>query len=369
MKFLGLYLLLTLFTPALHAELCNEVLLRKAGLRQTLESDLSITRLKEGHSFTYFNSRGQRITNPRLLARLQALRFRPNIKVAQFSRDPLGHVQAVGRDDQSRLQYKYHPRWDKVAAETKFDQLVSFGSQLPRLRAITESALAQDGLPFERVLAGLVQLLDKTLIRVGGERYARNKSSYGLTTLRAKHVIDVQGDTIVFSFIGKSGQPNNSELEDGPLAELIVELLDSPGQRVFKYLDDDDVWHDVSDSDVNDYIKEVTASDFSAKDFRTWGGTVAAMTFLHSTEERPSSERAMNALFKQAADRAANVLNNTRGVARKNYIDPRVFETYKNDPDLFAASYRKAASALARRDRRLSLDEQATLYLLRAAAR
>ncbi len=240
--------------------------------------------------------------------------------------DPRGHLQATGRDARRRKQYRYHPRWREVRDANKYERMVPFGRALPRIRARTERDLARPGLPREKVLAAVVQLLDTTLIRVGNDGYARDNGSYGLTTMRRRHAT-VVGSTIEFRFRGKSGKRHRVVVHDRRLARVVKRCHELPGQELFGYLGDDDEPHDVGSADVNAYLREISGKDFTAKDFRTWAGTVSMACALRAFDTIGSEAEGKRNIVR-AIEQVADTLGNTPAVCRRCYVHPAVLEAY-----------------------------------------
>jgi DNA topoisomerase-1 len=271
-------------------------------------------------------------------------------------------LQATGRDAKGRKQYRYHPRWREHREQTKFDRLLAFGQALPRIRERTDADLRRHGLPREKVLAAIVQLLDKTLIRVGNREYATTNKSFGLTTLRDRHVA-VEGSTVQFKFRGKSGIEHTLTLTDRRLARVVGRCRDLPGYQLFQYLDEDGQRQDVDSADVNDYLREISGEDFTAKDFRTWAGTVGCLLALceQAADESPmAAQQCLVAAVKATAQQ----LGNTPAVCRKSYIHPAVISAYLQG-DL-AAPPAELADAAA--DDALNPAERAILTLLERTA-
>jgi DNA topoisomerase-1 len=279
--------------------------------------------------------------------------------------DPRGHLQATGRDARGRKQYRYHNDWRACRDETKFDRMQAFAAALPRIRQRTEADLATAGLPREKVLATVVQLLEKSLIRVGNDEYARENGSFGLTTMKNQHV-DVNGSTLKFEFRGKSGVRHCVDVNDRRLARIVRQCRELPGQELFQYVDDDGTHQDVTSSDVNAYLKEITGEEFTAKDFRTWAGTVLAFTALRELEAAPSVAQAKKNVV-QAIEAVAGMLGNTRVVCRKSYIHPAVIDCYM-DGSIAEAVGRRGGAAARRSPFRLRPEEAATLALLQMRA-
>lgn len=286
------------------------------------------------------------------------LGIRPDLTRVRVSTDPLSHLQAVGLDSAGRQQYVYHPLWDEIRDRVKFIRMIDFGKALPRVRTVVSGDLRREDLDRSKVLAAVVRLLDRTSIRVGSEEYADENESYGLTTMLEEHV-KVRGARVTFSFKGKSGVYHEKVLEDAQVAEVIRGLRRVGDDELFEYFGDDGAVHDVKAADVNEYLRAAAGGEFSAKDFRTWAGTVSAVEFL-SGAGVPDSERGLKQLFTDAATFVSQRLGNTPSVARKSYIDPRVFEYFK------ANSGFQQVLARARRGRpaELSAFEMATLIAL-----
>jgi DNA topoisomerase-1 len=277
--------------------------------------------------FRYRAPAGRLIRDAATLKRIRALVIPPAWTDVWICTDARGHIQATGRDARGRKQYRYHAQWRVTRDETKFDRMQDFAAVLPRIRARTAADLARPGLPREKVLATVVQLLEKSMIRVGNDEYAKANRSFGLTTLKNKHV-DVKGATLRFEFRGKSGKQHCVDVSDRRLARIVKQCRDLPGQELFQYIDDDGRRCDVTSSDVNGYLKEITGSDFTAKDFRTWSGTVLAATAL--AERPPCSVKAhVKRNIVRAVTAVAGVLGNTPAVCRKSYIHPAIFGAYE----------------------------------------
>ncbi len=306
--------------PALRDEV------RQAGLVYVHDDAPGIRRLRRGKGFGYVDADGQPIRDRDQLQRIRALAVPPAYRDVWICPDPRGHLQATGRDARGRKQYRYHRRWREVRDHGKFDRVVAFGEALPKLRRRAGQDLKLPGLPREKVLALLVLLLDETLIRVGNEGYARANHSYGLTTLRSRHVRTARG-RLHFSFRGKSGKDREIELDDARLTRIVRRIQQLPGQRLFQYRDDDGQRQPVDSGMVNEYLHASCGESFSAKDFRTWGGTVHASGVLAGTPLPESGgERARRSALAGAVGQVAQALGNTPAVCRKSYIHPQVFE-------------------------------------------
>ena len=298
----------------------------EAGLRYVSDTSPGIRRKRSGTGYTYIGPEGKRITDEKTLERIRKLAVPPAYTDVWICPSPNGHLQATGRDARGRKQYRYHPKWREVRDETKFGRMVVFSEVLPKIRTRVDADLARPGLPREKVLATVVRLLECTNIRVGNDEYARANGSYGLTTLRDKHV-EVSGGSLRFSFKGKSGKTHEVELSDRRVARIVQRCRDVPGEELFQYLDDDGTRQTIDSGDVNDYLREISGQDFTAKDFRTWAGTMLAVRALRELGPVTTVREAKSAIIK-AVDQVADQLNNTRAVCRKYYIHPSVLETY-----------------------------------------
>ncbi|MCC8628045.1 DNA topoisomerase IB [Xanthomonas vesicatoria] len=303
---------------------------RAAGLTYVNDQQPGISRRKAGKSFSYRDADGQRIGDADTLQRIRSLAIPPAYTEVWICAKPNGHLQATGRDARRRKQYRYHPDWAQVRGEGKFERVIAFGTALPKLRRRLRRDLALPGFPREKVLAIVVALLADTLVRVGNAEYARSNRSYGLTTLRNRHMEFLKGGRARLKFRGKSGQDHDIEVDDKQLVKLIRECQQLPGQSLFQYRDDDGTLQPVDSGEVNDYLREAMGEDFTAKDFRTWGGTLAALQRLARLPlpER-SSERALKQVQNDVIREVADALGNTPSVCRKAYIDPCVFEGWR----------------------------------------
>jgi DNA topoisomerase-1 len=299
---------------------------KAAGLRYVSDTRPGIRRKRVGRHFSYVGPDGQPIRDPAVLKRIKALAIPPAWTDVWICPDPNGHVQATARDAKGRKQYRYHPRWQAVRDETKYERTIAFGQALPLIREQTERHLDLPGLPREKVLAAIVRLLEITLIRVGNDEYARHNKSFGLTTMRDRHVA-VNGSEIRFHFRGKSGKYHSLELQDRRLARIVKRCRDIPGQELFQYFDDAGERRDVGSGDVNEYLREITGQDFTAKDFRTWAGTVLAAWALREFEVFDSETQAKRNVV-QAIERVAERLGNTPAVCRRCYVHPAVLDAY-----------------------------------------
>src|SRR5688500_12922076 len=300
---------------------------RAAGLRYVSDERPGIRREMGPLGFKYLRPDGRVIRRPSELKRIAKLAVPPAWTDVWICPDPRGHVQATGRDARGRKQYRYHPDWRASRDETKYDRMPAFAAALPKIRARTASDLARPGLPREKVLATVVQLLEKSLIRVGNDEYAKANRSFGLTTLRDRHV-NVRGATVRFEFRGKSGVRHAINVSDRRLARIVRNCRDLPGQELFQYLDEDGSRRRVDSGDVNAYVQEICGQDFTAKDFRTWAGTVLACVALR--EMAADTKAGLSKNVVQAIDAVAGLLGNTRAVCRKSYIHPAVIDCYSD---------------------------------------
>jgi DNA topoisomerase-1 len=297
-----------------------------AGLRYVSDADRGITRSPARNGFNYTKPDGSAVTDEKTLDRIRKLAIPPAWTDVWICPRANGHIQATGRDVKGRKQYRYHDAWREVRDTHKYDRVIAFGRVLPKLRAQVDKDLARRGLPREKVLAAVIRVMEMTLIRVGNEEYAKANKSFGLTTLRDRHA-KIEGGKAMFAFRGKSGKMHETGFTDRRLARVVKACQDLPGQRLFQYLDDDGNQHVVESGDVNAYLREVLGDDFSAKDFRTWAGTVSAARALSMQLECASAadcKRNLNTCVKAVA----GVLGNTAAVCRKAYIHPAVLEAY-----------------------------------------
>ncbi|HEY3107493.1 MAG TPA: DNA topoisomerase IB [Chloroflexota bacterium] len=297
-----------------------------AGLRYVADTTPGIRRRRAGRTFSYLDVDGQPIRDRDTLARIRSLAIPPAWTDVWICPSPRGHIQATGRDARGRKQYRYHPRWQQTRDETKFGRMLAFGQALPLIRRRVEQDLARPGLPREKVLAAVVRLLEATLIRVGNDEYARQNRSFGLTTLKNRHV-KVEGSTLRFRFRGKSGVSREVGLRDRRLAGVVGRCQELPGQELLQYVDEEGQTRDVGSADVNDYLRAIAGDEFTAKDFRTWAGTVLAAQALEELESFDSQAQAKKNVVR-AIEKVAERLGNTPSVCRKCYVHPAVIESY-----------------------------------------
>jgi len=297
-----------------------------AGLAYVNDNEPGIRRRRSGSGFSYLGPEGDIVRDEATLERIRSLAIPPAWTEVWISPNPSGHIQAVGRDQRGRKQYRYHARWKATRDSFKYDRLIAFGRALPRLRRRIERDLARRGLPREKVLAAVVRVMEITLIRVGNKEYARQNRSFGLTTLRDRHA-HIGGGKAIFEFRGKSGKVHRTGFRDRRLARIVKACQDLPGQHLFQYLDEDGQRHAVESADVNRYIRETMGEDFSAKDIRTWAGTLSAARALIMQEPCASAAQAKRTI-NTCVKAVAGVLGNTAAVCRAAYIHPAVLQAY-----------------------------------------
>jgi DNA topoisomerase I len=298
-----------------------------AGLRYVSDADPGIRRVRHGTGFRYLDAKDAPVEDEKTLERIRALAIPPAYTDVWICPSPRGHIQATGRDARGRKQYRYHAKWREARDETKFGRMLAFAKALPTIRRRLDEDLARRGHSREKVLAAIVSLLECTSIRVGNDEYARTNRSFGLTTLKDNHV-DVAGSRLTFEFNGKGGKPVAVDINDRRLARIVQRSKDIPGQTLFQFIDDDGNRQTVDSGDVNDYIRSIAGEGFTAKDFRTWAGTVAAAAALREMGI-PDTAKATKANIVAAIDRVAERLNNTRTVCRKYYVHPAILEAYE----------------------------------------
>jgi DNA topoisomerase-1 len=334
---------------------------KEAGLRYVCDASPGIRRLRAGNGFSYVSPDGQHVAEEQTLARIRRLAIPPAWRDVWICPSANGHIQAVGRDARGRKQYRYHSRWREVRDDNKYGRLIAFARALPKIRARVRRDAAKPGLPREKVLAAVVQLLEKTLIRVGNDEYAKHNGSYGLTTLKNRHA-RVRSGKIRFQFRGKSGVVHAVEINDPRLAKIVKNCQDLPGAELLQYLDDEGVVRDIGSADVNDYLREISGEPFTAKDFRTWAGTVLAAQALQEFHAFDSQAQAKRNVVR-AIENVAERLGNTKAVCRKCYVHPEVLNAYLDGS--LVATLEQRAARLARSIGRLTAQEAAVLALLR----
>jgi DNA topoisomerase-1 len=299
---------------------------RQAGLRYSTDARPGLSRRRAGRGFTYRRPDGKTIRDRADIERIRRLAIPPAWQDVWICPDPLGHLQATGRDARGRKQYRYHERWRTRRARDKFARIVAVARVLPRIRRRCNRDLARRGLPRDKVLAAVVRLLELTLIRVGNDEYARLNRSFGLTTLRDRHAT-VRGESVRFRFRGKSGQQHEVGVRDRRLATIVRRCQELPGQELFQYVDTDGQVHDVTSDDVNTYLRDASGEDVTARDFRIWAGTVLAYRSLSSLEPAVDEQTARRNVV-EAVRLSAGELGNTPAVARQSYVHPGVLEAY-----------------------------------------
>jgi len=331
-----------------------------AGIHYRKDEYRTIRRVKDGGSFRFVDKLGKAVSKENK-ERILALAIPPAWKDVVISPDPEDYIQAMGTDDRGRRQYIYHPEWVKKNQEHKFDQMIAFGERLPTLRKAISAHMRESVLSRDKVAATVVWLLEHTFIRVGNAIYAEEDHSYGLTTMRDKHV-SVRGNNMTFSFEGKSGVFHEIDISDPRVAKTVKECIDLPGFELFQYLDDNKVQRSITSADINSYLKEHTGADFSAKDFRTWGGSVLAGDSLYK-EGNAKNDEDFKGKINEVVEVVSTHLGNTKSVCRKYYIHPTIIESYKKDVLVphFSRSYgRKSTQKLG-----LTQEEYATWSLIK----
>jgi DNA topoisomerase-1 len=338
---------------------------RAAGLRYVSDSKPGILRKKSGKGFRYIAPDGAAVRDRETLARVKSLVIPPAWTDVWICTQANGHLQATGRDARGRKQSRYHPKWREVRDETKYERMTHFAEALPVIRAQVQEDLGLPGLPRPKMLATIVRLMEATHIRVGNVEYARENGSYGLTTMRNKHV-EVHGSTVTFTFQGKSRVHHTVNLQDRRLAGIVKRCVDIPGYELFQYLDGDGTHHAIDSSDVNDYLREITGQHFTAKDFRTWAGSVLACDVLRELGPFNSATEAKKNVVQAIATVAAK-LGNTPTVCRKCYVHPAVLEAYLEGVSVQAAKER-LDKEIAEHAHALREEERALVELLRQRA-
>jgi DNA topoisomerase I len=300
----------------------------EAGLRYVNDERPGYSRRAKGKDFEYLDAEGKPIRDEQRLLRIKRLAIPPAWTEVWICPAANGHIQATGRDARGRKQYRYHERWREARDENKFDRLAQFAKALPNIRQRVAQDLKLPGLPRQKVLATIVRLLERTFIRIGNEEYARENKSFGLTTFKNRHA-KVKGAKVLFRFRGKSGRQHEVDVSDRRVAKVIAKCQDLPGQDLFQYVDDNGQVRDVTSQDVNEYLREIAGEDFTAKDFRTWGGTVLAAIAFSKQDEFQTKKQAKSNI-KTAICAVAELLGNTPAVCRKCYVHPVIVEAYLN---------------------------------------
>jgi DNA topoisomerase-1 len=335
-----------------------------AGLRYTSDEKRGYTRKRSGKNFHFIDEKGERISEEKVLERLKKLVIPPAWEDVWICKSAKGHLQVTGRDEKGRKQYIYHPEWQQARSLTKFGRMIEFGKRLPQLRESIQEDISSRKLDRRKVTALVLSLMDNALIRIGNRHYAKSNKSYGLTTLRDKHV-EVNGSSIRFSFRGKKGVEHEIDLEDKRLARLVKQCRDIPGYDLFQYYDENGERQTLESGDVNEYLREVTEEEFTAKDFRTWGGTVKMVECLESVlEQDPELDKEKS--IKEAVKEVAKGLGNTPTVCSKYYIHPEVVNLFREDKLL---KYLKRHDAEAPKTPYLSGTEELVLKMLQRVAK
>lgn len=331
---------------------------KAAGLRYVTDAKPGIQRHKHGSGFRYVGPDGDPIRDHETLARIRSLVIPPAWQEVWICVLPYGHLQATGRDARGRKQSRYHSRWREVRDDTKYERMLLFGNALPIIRKRVEEDLSLPGLPREKVLATIVRLIEMTFIRVGNAEYARENKSFGLTTMRTRH-LSIHGNTLTFDFMGKSGVHHTIDLQNRHLATIVKRIQDLPGYELFQYVDEEGGRHAIDSSDVNDYLREMTGEHFTAKDFRTWAGTVLTAMMLRELEPYETQTQAKKNVV-EAIKAVAERLGNTPTICRKCYVHPAVLEHYFSGAMLEAVEAEEVDPKLVK----LRDEEQALLHLL-----
>jgi DNA topoisomerase-1 len=332
------------------------------GLRYVSDSAPGYTRKRTGTTFSYYDKDGKRITDAAVIRRIKSIGIPPAYESVWICPSSNGHIQATGLDARGRKQYRYHAKWRELRDQNKYEHIIQFAAALPALRERVAADMKRDGLPREKVLATIASLLEKTLIRVGNAEYAEKNKSYGLTTMRRKHVAVGRG-VLRFDFTGKSGKQWKLRIEDKRIAAIVKRCAEIPGHELFKYLDDDGQPRTVDSGDVNAYIKDITGEDFSAKDFRTWAGTVLAALALTEFKKYDNQAEAKRNVVA-AIESVSKQLGNTPAICRKCYVHPEVLNAYMSG-DLVKMIDAKIAQKFKRQYAKLTPDEIVVLAFLR----
>jgi DNA topoisomerase I len=330
-----------------------------AGLQYVRDDSPGYSRKRNGKRFEYLDTHGKRIRDEQRILRIKRLAIPLAWTDVWICPSPNGHIQATGRDARRRKQYRYHERWRELRDENKFERLADFAKALPRIRKQVNHDIKLPGLPREKVLATVVRLLERTFIRIGNDEYARENKSFGLTTIKDRHV-RVKGARLCFRFRGKSGRQHEVDVTDRRIANIVAKCQDLPGQELFQYVSDDGEVRDVSSQDVNNYLREITNEDFTAKDFRTWAGTVLAAIALSMQGTFQTKKQAI-AKVKTAICAVAQLLGNTPAICRKCYVHPAVMDAYLGGTQIAGLN-----GTIKRRDHiNLRAAERAVVKLLR----
>lgn len=343
-----------------------EEIAREAGLIYVNADEPGIRRARSGGGFRYTGPDGRAVRDAKTLARIKALAVPPAWKNVWICASPRGHIQATGLDAAGRKQYRYHAGWRTIRDQTKYERMIPFGEALPSIRKRVREDLALPDLPREKILATIVRLIDLTYIRVGSARYTKANGSFGLTTMRGRHA-EVSGSTVRFEFKGKGGKLHEVDVRDPRIAKIVKQCQEIPGQHLFQYLNSDGERRPISSDDVNEYLGLISGADFTAKDFRTWAGSVLALRELCGVEVASSASESRR-LVNSAIEHVASELRNTVAVCRACYVHPAVVEGYL-DGSLAEVRLRRVRTKGQSPDDRLRPDEAALLRFLKTAAR
>jgi DNA topoisomerase-1 len=354
--------MIVLVEPEVAEVLKDPIVSAKAvGLHYVSDVTPGIERQTRGAGFRYRAPAGRIIKDKETLGRIKSLAIPPAWTDVWICPDPEGHLQATGRDARKRKQFRYHPRWREIRDETKYARMIAFARALPKIRTRVSRDIAFHGLPRNKVLATVVRLLEVSLIRVGNDEYARDNNSFGLTTMRNKHV-DVNGARLRFHFRGKSGKWHDVDIEDRRLAKIVERCQDMPGQELFQFVGENEEPHDVRSEDVNEYLREISGQDFTAKDFRTWAGTVLMASALKEFKEFETKAEAKKNIVA-AIQSVAEKLGNTPAVCKRCYIHPHVLDSYL-EGTLVETLKQRLGARMRKSLRGLRVEEVAVLGLL-----
>ena len=348
-----------------HPEKAAEVAagIAEEGLRYVSDSSPGYQRKRSGRSFNYYDTNGKRIADPTIVERITSIAIPPAYEAVWICSSPNGHIQATGLDARGRKQYRYHPKWRELRDQTKYERVLQFATKLPKLRRRISADIKRKALPREKVLATVTSLLDKTLIRVGNHQYAAANKSFGLTTLRRKHAA-IKNGALRLEFTGKSGKRWNLQINDKRIIGVVKRCAEIPGHDLFKYIDDDGHVCTIGSGDVNEYIKDAMDDDFTAKDFRTWAGTVLAAAALAKCVTG-STQAQTKRNITAAIEEVAGQLGNTPAICRKCYIHPEILDAYTSG-DLIKIFDKPPSARYKRQYAKLSADEIRILFFLKA---
>lgn len=338
-----------------------EKLIKVAELYYVDEQALGFKRHRRGQGFIYVSTSGKYISSPRQLKRFESLVIPPAWTDVWICSKASGHIQVTGRDDRGRKQYIYHPKWEKIRDIKKFGQMVLFSEVLPRIRAQVNKDLRRRKLSREKAIALVIHLLEETLIRVGNREYKRDNETFGLTTLSKNH-LDIEGSNLFFIFKGKGGKQRKVNIKNRRLANIMKKFQELPGQELFGYLNEEGEYQSMDSGDVNEYLRNITGMDITAKYFRTWGGTVIMASELFNSGPSESMAEEKRIIVK-AVKQVANILGNTASICRKYYIHPEIIEAYK-DKTLFTVM-KKELKKTTKSSHKLNSEERAVAQLLR----